>query len=242
MDIIIPTWNNSDLTIAALLALKKGTKPGYRIIWIDDGSEPGHLEAVREWLGIQGQNYEAHFFDENGGFPKAINRGLIMATGEFVILLNNDVQVTPGWLEKFTGYAETHSKIGILGCLTDTGRIQKYTRYFGERPNPADFINRLEPHAVQITASCVPFSCVLLRREMIPQVGLLDLDFSPCLGEDDDYCDRARLAGWQTAILLNLFVYHRHRQSVAKIPDWEKLQAEHIALYLRKKAARRTRR
>ena len=239
MDIIIPTWNNSDLTIQCLLALKKGTEPRYRILWIDNGSEEKHRKAVAEWLRIQDQKYEAHFFDKNEGFPKAINQGLLKATGKFVILLNNDVRVTPGWLQKLETYAELHPKIGILGCLTDTGPVQGYTRYWERRPNPERFINGLEATAHLKTGGCVPFSCVLLRREMIPRVGLLDLDFSPCLGEDDDYCDRARLAGWQTGILLNLFVYHRHRQTVVQLPEWKAIEADHRNLLFKKMAARR---
>ena len=242
MDIIIPTWNNSDLTIQCLLALKKGTEPGYRIIWIDNGSEPKHRTMVQDWMTFQRQPFMPIFFDENLGFSKAINRGLamaLMAQGPEIILLNNDVQVTPGWLEKFTSYAEAHPKIGILGCLTNSGAVQSYKRYWGPRPNPEKFINGLDPLATRITGGCVPFSCVLLKRAMIDQVGLLDEDFSPCLGEDDDYCDRARLGGWRTEILLSLFVYHDHRRTVELLPNWQALQADHRNLLLKKMAARR---
>jgi GT2 family glycosyltransferase len=76
-----------------------------------------------------------------------------------------------------------------------------------------EYHNALPSMIREINSSCVPFSCVMLNKKMIRNVGYLDEDFSPGYGDDDDYCDRARMAGWRTIILLNVIVYHRHGAS-----------------------------
>ena len=142
-------------------------------------------------------------------------------------------------------YADGHPRTGVIGVLTDTGVIQKAERFSAvvgfKGGDIFDYFNHLPPMIREISASCVPFSCVLLRRDMIARVGLLDEDFSPGLGDDDDYCDRARLAGWRTVLLLNVLVRHAHRTTIGKLPNYEAIYKRNHELLQRKMAERRAR-
>lgn len=238
IDIIVPTWNFADSTLACFKSLKDCTKD-FRIIWVDNGSLPKQRSKVWNWLDGSDLKYTYFAFEENMGFSKAINQGLGLSTASHIVLLNNDVVVTSGWLDKMLEFSDLNPKAGIIGVMTDTGAIQNYRKFYGELKDPEKTINSSPFKFISKHNGCVPFSCVLLRADMLAQVGLLDEDFSPCLGEDDDLCDRARLAGWQTVLLLNVLVWHRHRQTVSVLTGWQHLQDAHHDLYLRKYEARR---
>lgn len=237
-DIIVPTWNFADSTLACFKSLKAFTKD-FRIIWIDNGSLPKQKSKVWNWLDENGLKYTYFNFEKNMGFPIAINQGLRLSTSSHIVLLNNDVVVTPGWLDRMLDYSKINPQAGIIGAMTDTGAIQNFRKFYGELKDPEKILGNVAMKALNKRNGCIPFSCVLLRADMVAQVGLLDEDFSPCLGEDDDYCDRARLAGWQTVILLNVLVWHKHRQTVSVLPGWEELRLKHHDLFLRKYEARR---
>lgn len=238
IDIIVPTWNFADSTLACFKALKAHTRD-FHLIWIDNGSKPDQKQKVLSWLDGSSLDYDYNFFMENLGFSKAINSGLRISKSTVIVLLNNDVVVTSGWLERILDYSYMNPAAGIIGCLTDTGAIQNYRKFYGELKDPEKTIHASPVKVLSKRNGCIPFSCVLLKAVILAQVGLLDEDFSPCLGEDDDLCDRARLAGWQTVLLLNVLVWHKHRQTVSVMPGWQHLQDAHHDLYLRKYEARR---
>jgi len=237
------------MMIECLGAVQKHTT-NYQIIWIDNGSEMGELNRIKAYLQDSGAKFRLIRNERNEGFIRAVNQGIRASVSEHLVLLNNDVVVTAGWLDKMLDFQRTHPRTGVIGVLTDTGKIQCYqsprilpiTGYAGIG-DPAEYHNALPSGLhLEITASCVPFSCVLMSKVMIKQVGLLDDDFSPGYGDDDDYCDRARLAGWKTVILLNVFVYHKHGATFKSAFDKEtmdKLRERNMKLYWRKHAERR---
>lgn len=243
IDIIIPTWNNSHLTVECLISVRSFT-PEARIIWIDNGSDEAERAIVKLALFKLRLPWIGQMLPENEGFSKAVNRGFVMAESDPIFLLNNDTVVTPHWADKMKAVLDEQPRLGILGVVTDTGGIQKWDRFSAQvgykSGDPAAYFNAQAPRLRLITASCVPFCCVAFRRAALEETGKLDEDFGLCLGEDDDYCDRTRRAGWQTALALHIFIYHRHRQTVHKVEGWENLAKQNSALYARKKEERRT--
>ena len=247
-DIIILTVDHSTMTIECMDAIRKHTT-NYQIIWIDNGSGVGEINRVKAFLQDNAMPFRLIRNVRNEGFVRGTNQGIMASTSEHLVLMNSDVIVTPGWLDKLLDFQCSHPRTGIIGVLTDTGKIQCYqsprilplTGYAGVG-DPAEYHNALPPMHREITASCVPFSCVLMNKRMVQQVGLLDEDFSPGYGDDDDYCDRARLAGWKTVILLNVFVYHKHGVTFKSTFDketMERLRERNNKLYWRKHAERR---
>jgi len=248
-DIIILSVDQQDITINCLDAIRKHTV-NYQIIWVDNGSGIGEHNRIKEFLQDNHMPHRVIRNTRNEGFVRGTNQGIMASTSEHLVLLNNDVVVTAGWLDKMLDFQLAHPRTGVIGVLTDTGKIQCYqsprilpmTGYAGIG-DPAEYHNAL-PSGLhrEITASCVPFSCVLMNKHMVRQVGLLDDDFSPGYGDDDDYCDRARLAGWKTVMLLNVFVYHRHGATFKSTFDREtmdRLRERNDKLYWRKHAERR---
>lgn len=237
IDIIIPIWNQAETTVRCLLSISLYTTD-YRLILINNGSRPEEIAIVKDAIARLKIDARWIEFETNEGFPVAVNRGLKESTSDPVIVMNNDVTVTKNWLEKMRSYIARHRFSGVTGVLQDVCEINHYKKFYGNVLFPEE-INAKPESDRKIIHSCVPFSLVALRRAMIDQIGYLDEEFSPCLGEDDDYCDRARIAGWDTVILLNVLIHHDHRTSVKMIPNYEAIQKRNLELYHSKYRARR---
>lgn len=233
IDIIIPFYGEGAMTARCVEVVRKNTKD-YRMVLIDDGSPESEIDLLRPALL---PDCVLLHNPGNKGFVVSVNNGLKFSTSSQVALLNNDAEVTPRWLAKLSYYMSRHMKSGIVGAITEKIGIP-WRQIYGRYPDPAAEANS-RPETYRPVRGCVPFFCTLFNRRMIEQVGLLDEDFSPGLGDDDDYCDRARLAGWETGVLMNCWVHHRHRTSMSKIPNMAAMQKEHIALFWRKYKARR---
>lgn len=239
--IIIPTWNGSQDTVLCLRALKKETSD-YHLIWIDNGSTDEERATVESELYRLDIDHTAILNATNLGFPKAINQGIATALNgcyDPIVMLNNDVVVTDRWLSKLRAHLDANPGVGIIGPVPSKGLpgwqyFRRYVKYVGG--DPEKFFNALTPRILVKTQ--VPFSCAAIRRRVVEQVGYLDEAFSPCLGEDNDYNDRIREAGWLVAYALNSFIYHRHRSSVKRLPNYQEIQRRSEALLAKKRAAR----
>jgi O-antigen biosynthesis protein len=98
--IIIPCWSQLEFTQQCIAALKDHTRPSWELIVVDNGSTDGtplYLAGARDSAAVP---VTVVTNSTNLGFPVAINQGLQLARGEYLVLLNNDVVVTDGWLDQ----------------------------------------------------------------------------------------------------------------------------------------------
>jgi glycosyltransferase involved in cell wall biosynthesis len=101
--ITVPCRNQLSFTQQCLAALKDHTRPAWELIVIDNGSNDGtagYLAGVRDMAAMPGTVVTN---TRNVGFPAAINQGLRLARGEYLVLMNNDVVVTDAWLDQLIG-------------------------------------------------------------------------------------------------------------------------------------------
>jgi len=154
--------------------------------------------------------------DENLGFTKAANQGMKASTGKYVVLLNNDTTVTPGWLTGLIMIAESDDRIGIVGPKTlnpETGRVHSiggvvFYKDHVELP-PGKDCEREDPRFAQsFDCQYIEGSCMLIKRRVIEEIGCLDEAFSPGYYEDSDYCFRAREAGFRCVYSPYSEIYH----------------------------------
>lgn len=119
ISIIVLTWNRLDFTKQCLEAIFKTTKDfkSKEIIVVDNGSTDGTVEYLKDLDYKQGKIKSA-LFNENKGCGFATNRGMLMAEGEYIIEIDNDIEVLDGWLEEGLRLMEASDRIGQIGFLT----------------------------------------------------------------------------------------------------------------------------
>jgi GT2 family glycosyltransferase len=155
----------------------------------------------------------------NVGFPCACNIGMKVARGDALLLLNNDVVVTENWLSNMVECLCSSREIGIVGpCANQASGNQQVELVFNsleEFLEMAKPFNEPNPELWRPIDRLVGF-CFLIKRELMERIGYLDKQFAPGYYEDDDYCHRAKQAGYELRIAGDVLVYHRGTASFNK--------------------------
>lgn len=204
--IVLVTYNQWPHTKACLESIRLLTDEPYELIVVDNGSTDGTVEFLRADPGIH--LIENH---QNRGFPAAANQGILAARGEQILLLNNDTLVTTGWLGRLLTALNSNAAIGLVGPVTNhiSGEQQVSVPYddLAQLDGFAWEWGKQHHRQYQPTDRLVGF-CLLIRREVIQKIGLLDERFGIGNFEDDDYCRRAIAAGYQCVIARDAFIHH----------------------------------
>ncbi|MBI4506137.1 MAG: glycosyltransferase [Chloroflexi bacterium] len=205
--IIILTHNNLADTRACLASIREHTPQPYELIVVDNGSTDGTVEALRGEPGVRLIANAA-----NVGFAAGCNQGLAVARGDFLLLLNNDTLATPGWLEAMLRAMAERSTLGIVGPRSNNvAGVQRVPEATEGYPEGLERFARAfcARHAGQATlVPRVIGFCMLISRVVVERIGGLDERFGTGNLEDDDYCLRARLAGFELAVVHDSYVHH----------------------------------
>lgn len=236
VSIVILTLNQLPYTRQCLDTISMLTGGRYEIIFVDNGSSDGTGEFLgsfsrRVKVGCSGPERVIIIQNEkNLGFSKGCNQGILASNGEQILLLNNDTLVTPGWLDKLLALLcskESHGMVGPVSNRTLPGQEVKGI----ELPPPGAFPDRISGLLRReggLPASLLALSedisrekkgrafptlflsgfCLLIKRDVIETVGLLDESFSIGGGEDVDFCLRAANAGFESLVSEETFIYH----------------------------------
>ncbi|HEU0265769.1 MAG TPA: glycosyltransferase, partial [Geobacterales bacterium] len=213
---VILTWNQLDCTKECIESIRRHTPEPYEIVFVDNGSTDGTVKWLRQQVK-ENANYRLIENKRNLGFAKGCNQGIEAATGELILLINNDVVVTAGWLAGLKEVLASAPEIGIVGPMTNNisgpQRVQKvaYEGRNGLDEYAASF-RALYRHRRLPLQRIVGF-CMLFRRELVQRIGLLDERFGSGNFEDDDFCLRAELAGFRNMVAADVFIHHHGSKS-----------------------------
>lgn len=224
-DIIVCVHNALDDVQRCLRSVLQHTGPVYRLIVVDDGSDA----PTRDWLArfCASQSITLIRNEKAGGYTLAANQGMRASDGRYVVLLNSDTIVTQRWLERLQFAAEVRGeRTGIVGPLSNTASWQSIPEIehqgdWATNPLPdgvtlAQWADWVALHSGRIYP-LLPFLngfCLLIKRSLIEAIGLFDEEnFGRGYGEENDYCLRARAAGFQLVLADDCYVYHAQSKS-----------------------------
>ncbi|HEX7705814.1 MAG TPA: glycosyltransferase [Thermoanaerobaculia bacterium] len=235
LSVVIVTWNNLDYTRLCLESVFRNTlEPRLEVIVVDNASEDG----TRGYLaGLSAIHPELRtiFSDTNAGFARANNQALEIATGERLILLNNDTVVPRGWSTRLLRHLEP-AEAGLVVPVTNSSgnesRIEvPYRTVDGIEEFAVARAREKDGRAFDIEVGAM--YCAAMRRDAFEKVGALDERFTIGMFEDDDYSHRMRLAGFRVLCAEDAFVHHWGEASFRKLPPavYEELYERNRRLY-----------
>ncbi len=236
--IIILALNQWAHTKRCLESIARHTVEPHEIILVDNGSTDETPQALQE-LASRNPRLRVISNRDNVGFAAGNNQGLSIARGSHFVLLNNDTVVTPGWLGRFLRAFEQHPDVGILGPMSNNvSGPQKvpevdYTDDSTLAPFSEHWAATHDGQSSE-TNRAVGF-CLVGRRAVLDRIGGLDERFGSGNFEDDDYCVRARMAGFGIRIAKDVFIHHTGSQTFkgAKI-DYRQVMLRNWGLFCRK--------
>ncbi|TVX89440.1 glycosyltransferase [Paenibacillus agilis] len=228
--IVILTHNKLDYTIQCIESIRRYTRPNsYEIIVVDNKS----TDETVPWLSAQ-SDIRVIYNEQNEGFPKGCNQGIEISNGDHILLLNNDVIVTENWLDNLIGCLTSDEDIGAVSCVTN------HCSYGQTIPVSYNSVESMQLFAKQYNYSnrnqweerlkLVGF-CMLIRKSVVDQIGLLDERFTPGNYEDDDYSVRIRKAGYKLILCKDTFIHHFGSVSFKENTSFLQLLERNVGLF-----------
>jgi GT2 family glycosyltransferase len=228
--IIIPTLNQLEYLRMCVDSIFRHTDLPYEVIVVDNGSTDGtadYLEAMRGRVRYR-------LLDRNYGFAGAVNRGLMMAKGQTIVVLNNDTLVTERWLDNLLACLASDDRIGLVGPVTNyiggEQRIEVPYRTLTEMQAFAAAHNRSNPALWQDVERITGF-CLAFRRELWERTGYFDEGYTVGNYEDDDYNIRVKLLGFRQVVARDTFIHHFGSVSIKALGPALDAVNEHNAAY-----------
>jgi GT2 family glycosyltransferase/glycosyltransferase involved in cell wall biosynthesis len=211
VSIVVLTWNQWKFTARCLDSLLKFTRDvDYELILVDNASVDETSELFER--KIVGATIIRNA--ENLGFSKACNQGAAVARGEYLLFLNNDVILTPGWLSALLGCAARFPQAGAVGSriVQMDGRLQEAgvvvwsdgsCMPYGLLGNPSEPAYNFAREVTYCSACSL-----LVRRDAFEKLGGFDERYSPAYYEDVDLCLGLQQQGLRVMYEPSSLVFH----------------------------------
>jgi GT2 family glycosyltransferase len=214
--VVVLSWNRKADTLVCLESLLNQTYPNTQVVLVDNGSVDDSVIAARS-------AFPSITIIENStnlGYARGNNIGIQYAldhSASYVLALNNDTVVDPGLVENLLQVAVSDPQIAAVGpkilfhadltlLWSAGGRIsysETISRMRGFRQRDRGQFDRQED------VDCLPGCAILMRREVLEQIGLFDPVFSPAYFEDTDWCMRARKCGYRLVYAPDAKMWHK---------------------------------
>lgn len=219
----------------------------FEVIVVDNHSDDGTLEMLRSCF----PQVKALELPANQGYTRPMNDALKAANGRYLVQLNPDTLILPGALERLVSFMDSHPEAGICTpkVLNRDGTLQKQCRRSAARPWDAftyfsglakryprsrrfagylmTYLDENEINEVEAVSG----SCMVIRREVIDDIGYLDELFF-AYQEDADFCFRARQAGWRIYYVPDAQIIHYGGQGGSKVEVYRSIYEWHRSYYL----------
>jgi hypothetical protein len=251
LSIIIVSYNTKDVIRNCLSSIYQNhPELPFEIIVVDNNS----LDESQKVLEREFPDVILITNSENVGFARANNQGIEISKGKYILILNPDTVLFPGALDRMLAYMEKNPDIGAItpkiwlderktlqSCILHPFTIGNYI--FVHSPLGRVFrhncvLKKLWKKDIEIwlakdplEVDCIAGTCIMVRREVLKNVGLLDENFFMFF-EDVDWCLRMKEAGWSLFLLPEAEIMHIAHQSISD----RKSEIHHNsqAYYLRK--------
>jgi len=242
LTVSIISADNLDLLLPCLRSVFENTHHiALEVYVVDNASTDGSAVAVEAAF----PQVKVIRNEVRQGFSTNNNVVLRRGRGRYLMLLNDDTLVLDSALDRMVEFMDAHPQAGAVGSflLNPDGSFQPA---FARFPHPVaealwpvmNWYHRLVRHADQpFKVDSVHGAAMLVRREVIEQVGVLDTAFDPIYSEEVDWCFRIKQAGWRIYAFPQARIIHYGGQTMNRVmPRKYELLLSHKMLFFRKHA------
>jgi GT2 family glycosyltransferase/lipopolysaccharide/colanic/teichoic acid biosynthesis glycosyltransferase len=246
LSVIVVGYNSSRPLSACLDALARNpaANADTETIVVDNNSSDGTATLVRE-------NFPGVRLFENStnlGYSRAVNQGIREARGRYILVLNPDVTVLPGALDRLLEFMDSHPAAAIAGAklLNEDGSVQESCRrfytfwtlilrrtflgtVFRNGRTIRRYLMRDFDHEEPREVDWVIGACMTVRREALADIGLMDERFFLYF-EDVDWCYRTWHSGWKVFYVSDAVMRHRYARESARSGFSRQLLAHLLSL------------
>jgi GT2 family glycosyltransferase len=245
LSIVIVSWNTRELLRKCLQAVTAERETcSMEVFLVDNNSADGSAQMVASefpWVKLIANR-------DNLGFAKANNQAIWLATGRKILMLNPDTELHPGCLAQLIRFLDEHPDAGVVApqLLNTDGSIQQscrefptlrgmlyelfgLSRFYKQVPEFGRYKMLEFNHDVRCQVDQPQGAALLIRREVLEQVGMLDEDYF-MLFEEVDWCYRVKQAGWQIWFDPAARLVHHHGQSIKQVKP-AMIVSSHKGLY-----------
>ncbi len=213
VSVVVLNYNHSSDTIEFLESLYKSNYDNLEVIVVDNGSEPGEAELIKDKF----KNVELYRVEKNIGYAPANNIGVKQAKGEYIFSLNNDIVVTENFIFPLLKVLQDNPDIGAV-CpkiyFYDEPQNIQYTGY--TEINPITLRNKSigynEPDNGQYNSDHITAfahgGAIMFPAKLIEDVGHMS-EYFFLYYEDMDWCKKIRNAGYKICYVHNSSIYHK---------------------------------
>jgi GT2 family glycosyltransferase len=215
-DLIIPVRDRYVQTRGLIEGIYRYTDTPFHIYIIDNASSDETVDLHK----IYTHNITVVRNRENRGWCGGINQGIALGQNPYLVLMNNGVEVSQGWLGNLVGFLETHPKIGAVGPLDSSpgnwqcvdrireSIVPQIPHFLTDDLHERNRILKYHFHRAGILVDgMLAFFCIALKRRAVNSVGLLN-GSSDGNGTGDNYCRRLRKSGYVLGLSLDTYVLH----------------------------------
>lgn len=247
VSVCIVTYKARSLLQDCLNSIFANTQLEYEVIVIDNGSKNGVAEM------LQKEFQQVRFVENefNAGFTRPMNQALRLGRGQYLLQLNPDTIILPHAIDSLAAFMDQHTEVGICGpkVLNRDRSMQKPCRRGESRPLAVisyfTGLAALFPHSKVFGEYLMSYkdedethqvagvsgSCMLIRREVLDQIGFLDEQFF-AFQEDADFCFRTRQAGWQIYYVPNAQIIHYGSMGGSRVHPYRSIYEWHKSYFL----------
>ena len=221
--VIVPIYKGVDETLNCLTSvLKSKNKQAYCLIAINDCGPEAEMQPALQELA-RSNHFELYENEENLGFVGTVNRGMKLAVGHDVILLNSDTIVADGWLDAIKEVAISSPTIGTITPISNNATICSYPRFCLDNDLPKGYdVNQLARLCSDNVEDPIELPtahgyCMFIKREVLNEVGYFDEQkWGKGYAEENDFSLRASKLGWKHVVTNKTFVQHLGSVSFAE--------------------------
>lgn len=199
VSIVLPAYNGWDLTYKCLVSIKQNTTGvSYEII-IGDDSSTDETRNIGQYI----KNIVVIRNEKNLEFLYNCNRAATFAKGKYILFLNNDTEVMPGWLSSMTDLMERDPSIGMTGSklIYPNGKLQEAGAIVWNDASGWNFGHRQDPQSSEFNyvkeADYISGASILIRTSLWKDIGGFDTRYAPAYSEDSDLAFEVRKHGYK---------------------------------------------